>query len=73
MARKSPPVVPQLGLIAYRTEDVFREEGVCFGLAYQRRTALRRLALVVSDQLELHEDVALVLAAGLVSVGDARA
>lgn len=65
--------IPDFGVVSYSTADVFRKEDVIFGIAYQRRAALHRLALAVSDQLELHEDVALVLAAGLVSVGDATA
>lgn len=65
--------VAALGHVAYFTEDLYRDEDVPHGHLYQRHVALLRLADVLEDQLMLDEDEALILAAELVSVGEARA
>jgi hypothetical protein len=65
--------VPNLGFVAYLTEDLYREDDRVHGHLYQRHVAVLRLAQVLEDQLLLEEDDALVLAAELVSLGKASA
>lgn len=59
-------LVPDLGPLAYILRDVYREEDALHGLAYQRRAGVLRLAQIVGEQLELDEDAAYEVAAGLV-------
>lgn len=66
-------IVPELGFVAYRTEDLYRADDVPHGLLYMRHVGVLRLARILEDQLGLGEDDALVLSVELSSVDEHEA